>query len=162
MSSQITNKINFSLVSNKFFAATIITICPERKQNDKNETIIVPQIFITEIFKPQLFSSYATRLHTRLTEFFPNHRCLLCLDFYIAARQSNECTWRRMSLPSRHLYKCKQVACSVIVACLLVYPPFNYCTLLLSVYFLISFLQILMLLLLVYFFNSFFMPMVLL
>ena len=35
------------------------------------------RLFITEIFKPQLFSSHATCLHTRLTEFFLNRRCLL-------------------------------------------------------------------------------------
>ena len=44
---------------------------------------IIQQIFMTEIFKPQLFSSHATCLHTRLTEFFLNFRCLLCLAFYI-------------------------------------------------------------------------------
>ena len=36
------------------------------------------------LFKPQLFSSHATCLHPRLTEFLLNCRCLLCLAFYIA------------------------------------------------------------------------------
>ena len=36
----------------------------------------------------------------------------------------NEGTSRRMSLPSQSLYKCKQVACSVVVACLLAYTFF--------------------------------------
>ena len=45
-----------------------------------------------------------------------------------------------MSLPSRNLYKCKQVACSVIVACLYDYPFFLCHTLLLPVYFLIPFI----------------------
>ena len=44
---------------------------------------IVQQIFITELFKPQLFSSYAKCLHTILTEFFLNRICLLCIAFYI-------------------------------------------------------------------------------
>ena len=43
------------------------------------------------------------------------------------------------SLPSRNLCKCKQVACSIVVACLLVLSAFLYCTLLLLVYFLIPF-----------------------
>ena len=78
-------------------------------------------------------------LYTRLTEFFLNCRCLLCFAFYIAASQPNECTWRRMSLPSRNFYICKQVTCSDVVSCLLVYPLFLYCTLLLPVYFFIPF-----------------------
>ena len=49
-------------------------------------------------------------------------------------KKSDDCPRRRMCLPSRNRYKCKQVACSVVVACLLVYPLFLYCTLLLSVY----------------------------
>ena len=66
------------------------------------------------------------------------------------SKQSDECTWRRMSLPLRNLYKCKQVVhcylcilftlsfalllpvylfipflyCTVVVACLLLYPFF--------------------------------------
>ena len=59
-----------------------------------------------------LFTS--TCLHTRLTKFFLNCRCLLCPAFYIL----DECTWRIMSLPSRNLYKCKEVAWSAAVACL--------------------------------------------
>ena len=42
-----------------------------------------------------------------------------------------------MSLPSRNLYKCKQVACSIVVICLFAYPLFLYCTLLLPIYFFI-------------------------
>ena len=37
----------------------------------------------TEIFKPQLFSSHATCLHTRLTEFLLNQRYLLCRSISI-------------------------------------------------------------------------------
>ena len=70
------------------------------------------------MFKPQLFSSYVTCLHTRQTEFFLHHCCLLPLLPFIAhGKQSNECTWRRMALPLHNLYKCKQVGCSVVVAC---------------------------------------------
>ena len=39
------------------------------------------------------------------------------LSFSSQGKQSDECTWRRMSLPSRNLYTCKQVV-SVIVACI--------------------------------------------
>ena len=88
---------------------------------------IVQKIFITEIFKPQLFSSHAMRLRTRLTEFFLNCRCLLCLAFYIEDKQPDECILRRMSLPSPNFLKCKQVACSVVVACLLLYLFLNWC-----------------------------------
>ena len=37
---------------------------------------------------------------------------------------SNPCTWKTISLLSRNLYKCKQVTCSVVVACLLDNPHF--------------------------------------
>ena len=40
------------------------------------------------------------------------------LPFISQSKQSNECTWKRTSLPSRNLYKCKQVAWSVAAACL--------------------------------------------
>ena len=51
------------------------------------------------------------------------------LPFISHGKQSNECTSRRISLPSRNLYKCKQVACNVVVACLFVYlPVFFYYT----------------------------------
>ena len=45
-------------------------------------------------------------------------RWMLCLAFYITAKQYNECTWRIMFLPLRNLHKCIQVACSVVVVCL--------------------------------------------
>ena len=111
---------------------------------------IVRYVFNTAIFKPQLFSSHSMCLHTRLTEFFLN----CCHAFYIAAMQSNECTWKRMSLPWHNLYKCKQVTTSkllttkfllpvylfnrffivhIVIACLLLNPLF-YCTLLVLVY----------------------------
>ena len=47
------------------------------------------------------------------------------LSFILHGKQSYEWTWRGMSLPSRNLYKCKQVACSVVVVCC-VYPLFFY------------------------------------
>ena len=46
------------------------------------------------------------------------------LSFTLQTKRSNECPWRRMPLPSRHLYKCKQVDCSVIVVCLFVLSGF--------------------------------------
>ena len=82
------------------------------------------------------FTSHAMYLSTRLTEFFLNFRCLL-LSFISHGKQSNECTCRKVSLPSRNLCKCKQVACSVVVTCLFAYPHFLYCFLFLPVYFLV-------------------------
>ena len=83
------------------------------------------------------------------------------LPFTLHGKQSIECTWRRMSLPLRNLYKCKQVACSVVVACLLVYPLF-YTELCCCMFSFESPFFILMLLLLVYFFIPIFILMLLL
>ena len=58
------------------------------------------------------------------------------LPVILQSNQFDECTWRRMFQPLPNLYKCKQVACSVVVVCF--YPFSLYCTLLLVVYFLIS------------------------
>ena len=98
---------------------------------------IVQSIFIRKIFKPQLFSSHAMGLHTRLTEFFLNLLLALSCLLYNRLKQSHECSCKGMSLPSRNLYKCKQVTCSVVVVCLLVYPLFLYCIVMLPIYFLI-------------------------
>ena len=46
------------------------------------------------------------------------------LSFISQGKQFNEYTWRRLCLASWNLYKCKQVVCSVVVACLLVYLVF--------------------------------------
>ena len=43
---------------------------------------IVQKIIITEIFKPQVLSSHATCLHTRLTKFLMNFRSMFRLAFY--------------------------------------------------------------------------------
>ena len=43
-----------------------------------------------------------------------------------------------MSLSSRILYKCKQVACSVVIACLLVYTLFYYLLLNKSAFFILT------------------------
>ena len=42
------------------------------------------------------------------------------LPFIWQSKQSNECTWCRISVPSRNLYKCKQVV-YVIVVCVFCY-----------------------------------------
>ena len=98
--------------------------------------IIVQLIFITDIFKPQLFSSHATCLHTRLTEFFVNGRCLLCLAFYIASSQMNaleaEClclceisiNLNIMFTLLLFVYFAYVCPCRVVVACLLLYTLF--------------------------------------
>ena len=54
-------------------------------------------------------------------------------------------------MPSRNLYKCKQVACSVVVL-----SAFLYYTLLLLVYFLIPFCILMLLLPIYYFIPNFF------
>ena len=77
--------------------------------------------FNTEIFKTQLYSSHTTCLHTILTKFLLNRRCLL-LPFISQDKEFDECTWRRIFLPSWILYKCKEVACSIVVFGLFVYP----------------------------------------
>ena len=68
---------------------------------------------------------HAQRVFTQdwLNSFWITFACYV-LRFLLQTKQSNECTWRRMNLPSRNLYKCKQVTCSVVVACLLVYSLF--------------------------------------
>ena len=74
-------------------------------------------MFITGIFKPQLFSSHATCRLTRLTEFI--------LNSHEHGKQSNECIKRKISLPSWNLFKRQQVAYNVVVVSfLLVYPLF--------------------------------------
>ena len=94
---------------------------------------IVQYIFITEIFKPQLFSSCTTYLYTRLTEFWIAIACSVCP--LISLTMSDEYIWRRMSLPSRNLYKCKQIVYfNKSVFYLHCYPLFLYCTLLFFVY----------------------------
>ena len=102
---------------------------------DLNNALSHTQYQTTEIFKPQLFSSHATCLYT----FFLNSVACSVLPFISQTKQPNECIRGRMSLPSRNLYKCKQVAFNVVVACLLVYPLFLYCIFLLPVYFLFPF-----------------------
>ena len=69
------------------------------------------------MFKPKLFSSNATCLQSRLTEFFLNPVVCSALLFISQTKQSNECIWGILSLHSGNLYKCKQVACSVAVSC---------------------------------------------
>ena len=78
----------------------------------------------------------ACHLHTRLnsnwtSRVFLTHDWLnsnwitvacCVLPFISHDQQSDECTWRRMFLPSRNLYKCKQAAGIVVVACF--YPFF--------------------------------------
>ena len=93
MSSQLVNKIkiNFYLVSNQFFIVLIISCaafhdltsttrsCFNPSHSYAYIITIVRYIFNMEIFKSELFSSEATCLHTRLTKFFLNRHCLLCL-----------------------------------------------------------------------------------
>ena len=53
------------------------------------------------------------------TDWIPSELSFACsvLLSISYGKQSNECRWRRMFLLSRYLYKCKQVAYSVVVAC---------------------------------------------
>ena len=59
------------------------------------------------------------------------------LPFISHGKQFDECSWRRISLPSRNLYNCKQVACSIVVTSFVLFRHFLYRTSLLLVYFLI-------------------------
>ena len=67
------------------------------------------------IFKPQLFFSHAVHLHTKLTELFLNSP-LPALSYLLYRNVSSlmyvlegEC------LPSRSLFKCKQVVYAILV-----------------------------------------------
>ena len=80
------------------------------------------------------------------------------LPFISHDNESNEwCTWKRMPLPSRNHYKCKQVAWNLVIACF-VYPLYsillfiaaclllNPLIMLMIVYFLITFFILMLLL----------------
>ena len=107
MSSQIANnlKINlcFNIISIKFFidrtilcatfndltyTTTIYFNCYYFLYSSAYTITIVHQIFITEIFKPQLFFLHATYLYTRLTEFFLNFFAYSVLPFISQTKQS--------------------------------------------------------------------------
>ena len=91
-----------------------------------------------------------TKVSSHKTDWILSEFPLLALYFTLQSKLFNECTWRRISVPSRNLYKCKLVIVifvfflrcpwSVIVACLLVYSVFCVLMLLLPVYFIIPFL----------------------
>ena len=102
---------------------------------------IVHKIFITEIFKLQLFTAHATCLHTRLTEFFPN-----CLNSLMSAFEGKCLCLHEISINVNllftlllfvyfvYIYPCSIVFpvylfipflyCTVVVVCLLLYPLF--------------------------------------
>ena len=102
MCSLIANKIkiNLCLVLNKILYCSHNSMCHLSRFDLNNNNLLQLllfftlfrvhnnncsiEIFTTVTFKPQLLSSYATCLHTSLTEFLQNCRCLLCLAFYIA------------------------------------------------------------------------------
>ena len=122
--------------------------------------------FIAETFEPKiiLFSRNVSSHNT--DRIFSEHWIIVTCSvwsFISHDQQSDECTCRRMFLPSRNIYKCKQlfiVYCTFFVyvrsgrIVIAIYPLFFlYCTLLLVIYFLIPFIFIYcILLLLVYFF----------
>ena len=151
MSSQIANKrkINLYSVLNQFFfvrtiscitfhdliqTTTICFNCYYLLQSSAYTITIVQQIFITQIFKPQLCSSHTTYLHTKLTEFFLNYRCLFCFAVYhkvsnLMNALEGECVCLReisinvkklftLLLFMQFVYVC---SCRVVVAYLLVY-----------------------------------------
>ena len=99
----------------------------------------------------------------RPTEFFLNFRFFACSVLpFVSHGKQDECTWRRLSLTSRNLYNCKQVACSVVVVCF-VYPPFfkMYFVVECLLHYPLSYTDVVVLSL-VYFLISFFIPMLLL
>ena len=83
---------------------------------------------VHQIFEPQLFSStqrvfiqdwlnsfWTACLYTRLTEFLLNRRNLLCLACYTAKYAVWWMHLKENVSASRNLYKCKQVACRVVL-----------------------------------------------
>ena len=99
-------------------------------------TTIVQWIFITEIFKPQLFSSYAMCLYIGLTEFFRNHRYLVCLLYGTVRSLMNALAVECLCLHEISIHVNK-----LLVVLLL----FLYCNLLLLDYFLIPFFILMLL-----------------
>ena len=89
---------------------------------------------ITEIFKPQLFSSHALCLYSRLTEFFLNLFCLSSLLYHRVSSLMNtvegECLHlHEISINVNNLIIvicvcCLRRPCRIIVICLLVYHLF--------------------------------------
>ena len=84
---------------------------------------IVHSIFIAETFEPIKIFSFPQRVFTRdwPNSFWTPVACSV-LPFISHDKQSYECAWRRMFLPSRNLYKCKQADGIVVIACF--YPFF--------------------------------------
>ena len=105
-------------------------------------------MFITQIFEPQLFSSHAMCLHTRLTVFFLNCRCLLCLcllyRMVISIMNSLKGEFICLREFSINVYKLLGV---FLLPVLFIRYLILYCTLLLLVYFCAPFFFLLMLLL---------------
>ena len=54
-------------------------------------------------FKPRLFSSH------KIYWIFTNYVACFALPFIWKRKQYNECFWKRMTLPSWNLYKCKHI-----------------------------------------------------
>ena len=132
MCSLITNKvkINLRLVSIKLFI--ICTILCATIYNLMYQTImlllaiLLTQLFsallTTQIFKPRLFCSHATQLHTRLTEFLP-----LVVCFVLPNSFEVECQCFRF--PESSNTTSSLFVCFVHIACCcvrLVFSPFSY------------------------------------
>ena len=127
--------MNLCLVSNQFFIVRTIPCTTFHDLSETTTTICFNCYYSLHFYAYTItivrsIDLYNRDLQTTIKLFTRNvsshiRRCLLCpCPFISQCKQSNEYVWRRMSLPSRNLYKCKQVACSVVVACLLLKPFF--------------------------------------
>ena len=131
MNSLTANKINLCLVSIKFFI--ICTILCATIYNLMYQTIIClfvilltqlfPIMHTTEIFKPRLFSSQATRLHTWLTVFL-----LFAICFVFLFYRSTQTVWLTFFLENSIAASLVFVFCCIACCCvhLFVYLFFSY------------------------------------
>ena len=84
-------KTNMFLVSIKLFIVLTTFVCHLQLDVCNNNVLVryspllTTQIFSTAIFKPRLFPSHKTRLHTRLTEFLLLVVCFI-LPFYMTTQ----------------------------------------------------------------------------
>ena len=60
--------------------------------------------------------------------------CWSVLPVIMHCKESDECTWRIISLPSRNLYRCKQVI-DVIAVCVFCWHLFDICLLVYSLFY---------------------------
>ena len=132
------------LVNRIFIYIYIFRDIPCQRSSNHNYFLFTQRVFTQD----WLNSLWTACLYTRLTELLLNHRCLLCLAFYITNVSSLmiaivwEC-FCEISINVNSLFIVYIVyvrPCTVVVACLFVCPLFLYCTLFLLVYFFVRYI----------------------